>query len=71
MWSLPAVPLIADQAAERGEMVPVGKSAHSLRLSGYLVDVHVADDAVLMADPKSPTGYWWRGAYNHEYALLD
>lgn len=56
-WHMPKGPSIRDQAAARGEPVPVGKKKVELVAMGYDVDESVADFAVLLPSPDSPTGH--------------
>ena len=65
---------ISAQAALRGEEPPEGRTAGSARAEGYVVPIHVPDDAVLEADTLGnarpdissigrPTGLVWRIAW--------
>lgn len=64
-FKLPVTPLragitpVREQAASRGEPVPVGKTANELRDFGYQLDDDVPGHAVLMEVAESPTGYAW------------
>lgn len=49
---------IAEQAAKRGEPVPVGLTIKQLREAGYdVIAGKFPDDAVFKAHDLSPTGY--------------
>jgi hypothetical protein len=56
-WNMPNVTPIRDQAAARGEPVPVGKTTAEIRSMGYEVRDDVAEFAVLVEELESPTGY--------------
>jgi hypothetical protein len=46
-----------DQAHDRGEPVPVGRTVAQLRIMGYDTDPDWPDDGALFEDENSPTGY--------------
>ncbi len=48
---------LRDQAADRGEEVPVGATVEELMTRGYDVDEDWPSHGVVAEDPKSPTGY--------------
>lgn len=53
-------PSIADQFRERGAAVLVGATVADLKLRRYQICPTIRLDAVLAADPESPTGYTWK-----------